>query len=56
MEGVIAKGAEPPPHVHHREDESFFVLEGEAVVRGGDDSFAATPGSFVFRPATYRTC
>lgn len=50
MEGVIAQGAEPPPHVHHREDESFFVLEGEVVVRVGDDSFVATPGSFVFCP------
>jgi quercetin dioxygenase-like cupin family protein len=50
MEGVIAKDAEPPPHVHHREDESFFVLEGEVVVRVGDDSFVATPGSFVFCP------
>ncbi|MGY1680725.1 quercetin 2,3-dioxygenase [Geodermatophilus sp. SYSU D01176] len=50
MEGVIAKGAEPPPHVHHREDESFFVLEGEVVVRVGDDTFVATPGSFVFCP------
>ena len=50
MDGVIAKGAEPPPHVHHREDESFFVLEGEVVVRVGDDSFVATPGSFVFCP------
>jgi mannose-6-phosphate isomerase-like protein (cupin superfamily) len=22
-------GAGPPPHVQHREDESFYVLEGE---------------------------
>jgi mannose-6-phosphate isomerase-like protein (cupin superfamily) len=50
MEGVIARGAEPPPHVHHREDESFFVLEGEVAVRVGDHSFVATPGSFVFCP------
>ncbi len=50
MEGVIAKGAEPPPHVHHREDEAFYVLDGEVVVRVGDDSFLATPGSFIFCP------
>jgi len=50
MNGVIARGAEPPPHVHHREDESFFVLEGEVNVRVGDDSFVAAPGSFVFCP------
>jgi quercetin dioxygenase-like cupin family protein len=50
MEGVLAKGAEPPPHVHHREDESFFVLEGSLVVRVGDEVFSASPGSFVFCP------
>jgi quercetin dioxygenase-like cupin family protein len=50
MEGVLAKGAEPPPHVHHREDESFFVLEGSLIVRVGDEIFSASPGSFVFCP------
>ena len=50
MEGVIRRGAEPPPHVHHREDESFFVLDGSLRLRVGDDRFSATPGSFVFCP------
>jgi quercetin dioxygenase-like cupin family protein len=50
MESVFAKGAEPPPHVHHREDESFFVLEGDLTVRVGDDTFSAAPGTFVFCP------
>ena len=50
MEGVLVRGAEPPPHVHHREDESFFVLEGSLTVRVGDEVFLATPGSFVFCP------
>jgi quercetin dioxygenase-like cupin family protein len=50
MESVFARGAEPPPHVHHREDESFFVLEGDLTVRVGDDIFSAAPGSFVFCP------
>jgi quercetin dioxygenase-like cupin family protein len=50
MESVLAQGAEPPPHVHHREDESFFVLEGELSVRVGEDTFSASPGSFVFCP------
>jgi quercetin dioxygenase-like cupin family protein len=50
MEAVLAKGADPPPHVHHREDESFFVLEGSLSVRVGDESFSAVPGSFVFCP------
>ena len=50
MEELLIKGAEPPPHVHHREDESFFVLEGSMTVRVGDELFAAGPGSFVFCP------
>ncbi len=50
MDGVIVKGEEPPPHVHRREDESFYVLEGEARVRVGDESFLATSGSLVFCP------
>jgi len=50
MEGVLIKGGEPPPHVHHREDESFFVLEGSLTVRVGKEIFSATPGSFVFCP------
>jgi quercetin dioxygenase-like cupin family protein len=50
MESVLARGAEPPPHVHHREDESFFVLEGDLTVRVGDDTFNAAAGSFVFCP------
>lgn len=38
----------PPPHVHHREDEAFYVLEGEYEVQCGDRKIHAVPGSFVF--------
>jgi mannose-6-phosphate isomerase-like protein (cupin superfamily) len=34
-------------HVHHREEESFYVLEGELTVRCGDDTFTAKAGTFV---------
>ena len=50
MEERLPRGAEPPPHVHRREDEAFFLLEGELTVRVGDETFAARPGSFVFCP------
>ena len=50
MEERLPRGAEPPPHVHHREDEAFFVLEGSLTVRVGDEIFSATAGSFVFCP------
>jgi quercetin dioxygenase-like cupin family protein len=39
-----------PLHVHTREDEYFYVLEGTIKVRLGDDVFEAGPRSFVFLP------
>jgi mannose-6-phosphate isomerase-like protein (cupin superfamily) len=39
-----------PLHVHQREDEAFYVLEGRLTVRCGDRTFDAGPGSFVFLP------
>jgi quercetin dioxygenase-like cupin family protein len=50
VEELLNKAAEPPPHVHHREDESFFVLSGKLTVRVGDSVFDAKPGAFVFCP------
>jgi len=48
----------PPPHIHHREDETFQVLEGEYEFTVGDKSFVATKGTTVFAPRniphTYR--
>ena len=29
FEVATPPGAGPPPHIHHREDEVFYVLEGE---------------------------
>ena len=42
--------AGPPLHVHDREDECFYVLDGELSVRCGGDAFDASAGSFVFLP------
>ena len=42
--------AGPPLHVHDREDECFYVLDGVLSVRCGGDAFDATAGSFVFLP------
>lgn len=39
-----------PLHVHHREDEGFWVLEGELTFYIGDETIKASPGSFVFGP------
>ena len=42
--------AGPPLHVHDREDECFYVLDGELSIRCGSDAFDAPAGSFVFLP------
>ena len=39
-----------PLHVHHREDEAMYILEGEYEIQCGDDVFQATAGTFVFLP------
>jgi mannose-6-phosphate isomerase-like protein (cupin superfamily) len=39
-----------PLHVHANEDEMFYVLEGEHIVRCGDDEFRLGPGGVVFLP------
>jgi quercetin dioxygenase-like cupin family protein len=43
-------GAVPPLHVHHREDEAFYVVEGEYSVFVGDDVIPASPGTWVWGP------
>ena len=35
IEGCLKPGNEPPPHVHEREDELFYVLEGKMDVYVG---------------------
>jgi quercetin dioxygenase-like cupin family protein len=50
VESLVAPGAAPPMHVHHEEDEAFYVLEGELTFQCGDRTARATAGSFVFLP------
>jgi quercetin dioxygenase-like cupin family protein len=50
MDVIIRKGVEPPVHVHSREDELFYVLEGEMVFQIGDEVYDAPAGSSVFGP------
>jgi mannose-6-phosphate isomerase-like protein (cupin superfamily) len=40
----------PPPHIHHREDEAYYVLEGEFEFLDNDRAFTAEAGSFVYLP------
>jgi quercetin dioxygenase-like cupin family protein len=50
MEALVPPGGGPPPHVHSREDETFYLLEGEIEFRLGEDVVTAGPGDFVNVP------
>ena len=39
-----------PLHIHTKEDEYFYVVEGKIVVTCGKEIFEADKGSFVFLP------
>ncbi len=49
-DSVVPPGGGPPLHIHHREDEAFWVLEGELEVTVGETTFRAGAGSFVHLP------
>jgi mannose-6-phosphate isomerase-like protein (cupin superfamily) len=39
-----------PTHIHHREDEGFYILEGTLEIKCGPDAFTATAGTFALLP------
>jgi uncharacterized cupin superfamily protein len=53
---TVWEGQVPPgtvgagPHSHHGRDEFFYVLDGEVVLRIGDESRTAQAGTFAFVP------
>jgi mannose-6-phosphate isomerase-like protein (cupin superfamily) len=50
FETWVAPGFSPPLHVHHREDESFWILDGDFTMRCGDETFRGTTGAYFFLP------
>jgi mannose-6-phosphate isomerase-like protein (cupin superfamily) len=48
LENLTAPGGGPPPHVHTREDEFFYVLDGSFEIRIGDELHVVGPGGFAF--------
>ncbi len=50
VEAITPPQAGPPPHIHHREDETFWVLEGEFEFMVGDGTVRAPAGTFVHAP------
>jgi quercetin dioxygenase-like cupin family protein len=50
MEGWTPPGAGPPIHRHSREEETFYVLEGEYEFTVGEQKLHGPAGSLVFGP------
>jgi quercetin dioxygenase-like cupin family protein len=43
-------GSGPPLHLHHGEDETFYVLEGEVTFLVGDERIDLAAGDYLFGP------
>jgi quercetin dioxygenase-like cupin family protein len=50
IEQIVPPGLGSPYHVHHHEDESFYVLEGQIRFFSGERSWVLGPGGFAFLP------
>ena len=50
LEQVVPPGHGPRKHVHRREEESFYILQGEFTFEVGDETIVASAGSFVLGP------
>jgi quercetin dioxygenase-like cupin family protein len=49
-EAVVPPGGGPPPHVHSREEEGFYVLDGEITFQIGGERLVAEAGTFANLP------
>ena len=47
---ILVPEGEGVLHVHHFEDEGFYILEGEMTFYVGEQTIKAQPGSFLFGP------
>jgi len=54
FEELCPQGPVAPPHVHDKEKEAFFILEGDFVFTVGDEEIPAGPGSYIYLPPKVR--
>src|SRR2546422_8284808 len=51
VEALAFRSTEPPLHIHHNEDEAWYILDGHMTFYVGDKVIEADAGSFVFAPS-----
>jgi len=49
-EAIVPPGGGPPPHVHSREEEGFYILQGEITLQVGEERIVAAAGTFANMP------
>lgn len=50
FESVSAPNSGPPRHIHHKEDETFYILQGEVLFWVDGETFTKGPGDVAFVP------
>jgi quercetin dioxygenase-like cupin family protein len=50
IHALVPPGAGPPPHIHRREDEAFYVLEGQLAFQVDGRGITASTGTWVTLP------
>ena len=50
IEALVPPGGGPPPHVHSREEEGFFILKGEITFTVNGEKVVANAGTFANMP------
>jgi quercetin dioxygenase-like cupin family protein len=50
MEAFVPGGGGPPPHIHEREDETLYILDGQCEVEIGNERLLAAAGDLVWMP------
>jgi quercetin dioxygenase-like cupin family protein len=50
IEAIVPPGGGPPPHVHSREEEGFYIIEGEIAFQIAERRIIAGPGMFANMP------
>jgi len=50
LEHALPAGFAAPPHIHHHDDEPWYVVEGRVRFFCGDQVLEAEPGAFIFLP------
>lgn len=55
-EAIVQPQGGSPPHRHQREDEAFYVQEGEFEFLLDDATVLATPGTFLYSPKGQKHC